>query len=521
VVDALPEREALVAVETGGPEVRLTFAELDERINRLASSLADAGMGAGDHVGIGLYNGNHYVEAMLALYKLRAVPVNINYRYGAEELRYLFADADLKVVVVEPELVERVGGIQPELPQLERVMTGDELEELIAAGSRSRPDATERTSNDLYLIYTGGTTGMPKGVMWRHEDIFFAAMGGAGAPSFGLEPLREPALVGEWASTPSALSPRLPLCPLMHGGAMWLTLQALLRGETCVLSADRHFDPGHALELMAAERVAMIMVIGDAVMRPIAERLAADPSAYDLSGLRSIASGGAILSPSVKDQLASLLPNVRVSDLLGASESGGQGRLVNRDGAGPPRLRTDDRTALFDDELRIVAPEAGSEGRLGRRGYIPYGYYKDPDKSARTFPVIDGVRWSVPGDRARYEADGAISLLGREAAVINTGGEKVYAEEVEAVLKDHPAIHDALVVGTPDDRFGQRVTAVVDVRSGHDWPGDEAVSAWTHERISGYKVPRAWVLVEGVHRLPTGKPDYGWARDVARGATDE
>jgi acyl-CoA synthetase (AMP-forming)/AMP-acid ligase II len=523
VVDARPGGPALVC-RGAGSATRRTYAELDARVNRLSGALADRGIGVGDHVGLGLYNGHEYVESMLALFKLRAVPVNVNYRYGADELRYLFADADLKGLVADAELSPTVDAITADLPRLEQVVyAGDEYEALVASGVDIRPDDAERTGDDLYLLYTGGTTGMPKGVMWRHEDIFFASLGGAGSPRFDIERLDDPGAVGEWASGPHPLSPRLPLCPLMHGGAQWVMLQSLVGGDTVVLSTGRTYDARHALELLAGERVAMTMVIGDAVMRPIVDVLADDPDAYDLSALRAIASGGAILSPSVKTQLAELLPGVRVADTFGASETGGQGRLVSSGSAassgsassGPPRLRTDENTAVFDDDLCPIAAGSGQVGRLGRKGNIPLGYYRDPDKTATTFPTIDGVRWSIPGDMAQVEEDGTVLLLGRGAVSINTGGEKVYPEEVEGVVKGHPAVADAIVVGLPDERFGQRVAAVIALRPGADDPTDDELSAWCHDHISGYKVPRAWVRRERLERLPTGKADYRWAARTA------
>jgi acyl-CoA synthetase (AMP-forming)/AMP-acid ligase II len=509
--------ELALAWSGAGGTGRLSYRELDERANRLAHAFADLGLARGDHAGIGLYNGPEFVESMLALYKLGAVPVNVNYRYGADELRYLLADADLKLLVADPDLAPSLDSIRADLPLLDHIVyAGDDFQALVDAGSPERLDASARTSDDLYLIYTGGTTGMPKGVMWRHEDIFFASLGGGGTRRYGIPRLDDPAAVGEWAAGEHPLSPRMPLCPLMHGGAQWLTLQGLVFGDAVVLSTDRGFEPDHALDLMARERVAMTFVIGDAVMRPIVDRLAADPSRYDLSALKAIGSGGAILSPSVKAQIAELLPHAKVADTFGASETGGQGRLVSGgsgDGGsgGPPRLRTDDSSAVFDDELVPIEPGTGQVGKLGRRGHIPLGYYTDPEKTAATFPVIDGVRWSIPGDMAEIEADGAIVLLGRGAVSINTGGEKVYPEEVEGVIKGHPSVADAVVVGLPDERFGQRVTAVISLRPGADDPDDADLEAYCKAHISGYKVPRTWVRREHLQRLPTGKADYKWA----------
>lgn len=516
VVDAVPDRVALVCGDADGIGVRRTFAELDARANKVGHVLAGRGVTHGQHVGIGLRNGHHFVELLLGCYKLGAVPVNVNYRYAAEELRYLLADADAVAVFVEPELVAVVDELRPALPLLGHVETpGTGWDAEVDAASPDRLDGGARSSDDLYLLYTGGTTGMPKGVMWRHEDIFFASLGGNGSPRFGIDRLDRPEDVGAWATRGSALTPRMPLCPLMHGGAQWLTLQALLNGGCAVLDTSHHYDPEVALDLLGGERVAMTFVIGDAVTRPLVDRLAADPERWDLGALQVFGSGGAILSPTVKRQLAELLPGVKVVDTFGASESGGQGRLVSGGDGEPPRLRADAGARVFDEELRPVAAGSGMVGRLGKRGHIPYGYYKDPEKTAATFPVIEGERWTLPGDLAEVLEDGTILLLGRGSVSINTGGEKVFPEEVEKVVKAHPAVLDALVVGVPDERFGQRVSAVVALRPGVDWPGDAALSSFCHEHISGYKVPRCWTIVGRVPRLPTGKPDYRAAVELA------
>ncbi len=518
VVDTVPDAEALVCGSMGEASSRRSYAELDERVSRAANALTELGVGAGHHVGIHLFNGPEWIELMLGLYRLGATPVNVNYRYTAEELAYLFADAEVGVVVTDPDLARAVGEARSSTPSLDHVITiGDDYEARLAAASSARPAPGTRSADDLYLIYTGGTTGMPKGVMWRHEDIYFASLGGRGTPSQGIAALRRPEEIVDRVRGGDPIMRRLPLCPLMHGGAQWVALQTLLTGGALVLDVDRHFSPANALALLASERVELTMLIGDATARPLADELAAAPAAYDLSSLQVIASGGAILSPTVKDHLRALLPGVKVVDTFGASETGGQGRLTGAAPGAPPRLVTDERTAVLDDDLRPVAAGSGVVGRLAQRGWIPYGYWKDPVKTAATFPVVDGVRWSVPGDQAVVEADGTITLLGRGAMCINTGGEKVFPEEVEAVIKSHPAVFDAMVVGVPDERFGQQVAAVVAVRPDAPPTGDADLAAHVRAHLSGYKVPRGWVRVATCHRLPTGKPDYAWARAVATG----
>jgi acyl-CoA synthetase (AMP-forming)/AMP-acid ligase II len=516
VAGAVPDNEALACGEGGMVHLRRTYRELDERADKAAAALHGLGVGIGTHVGIHLYNGPEWIEIMLGLFKLRAVPVNVNYRYTAEELRYLFADADVRLVVTEPDFAATVDAVRDDVPLLDHVIVrGARYEDLLASASTGRIDVGERSADDLYLLYTGGTTGLPKGVMWRHEDIYFASLGGRGTPSKGLPALESAEQIVERARQGDPITRRLPLCPLMHGGAQWVALQTLLNGGSLVIDADHHFDPGHALSLLADERVELVMLIGDATARPLADAISAEPHRFDLSALQVIASGGAILSPAVKESFAAFLPHTKIVDTFGASETGGQGRLAGSRQGGPLRLVTDEHTAVLDDALRPVRPGSGQIGRLARRRWIPLGYYKDEAKTAATFPVIDGERWSIPGDQAVVEADGTITVLGRGAMCINTGGEKVFPEEVEGVVKSHPAVFDALVVGVPDERFGQQVAAVVSLRHDEPIPSAEDLADHVRAHLSGYKVPRSWVVVDRCERLPTGKPDYAWAKATA------
>jgi acyl-CoA synthetase (AMP-forming)/AMP-acid ligase II len=516
VVDSVPDRESLVCGAR-----RLNYAEVDERANRLAHALAARGVGAGDHVGLYLYNGTEYLEAMIAAFKLRAVPVNVNYRYVEGELRYLLDNAEAKAVILHRELAPRLAAVQPDLPLLRAVLWVDdqsdaevalanasEYEAAIAEASPAR-DFGPRSPDDLYILYTGGTTGMPKGVMWRHEDVFFAAFGGGG--------------MGNNISVPEEIIERaragmtrcLPACPFMHGTAHWLAFGALYTGGTVVIDDRRHLDADHVWHLVASEHVNFLVFVGDAMGRPLVEAIdRLDPS-IDLSAPMIIVSGGAILSPSVKHELMTKLPNAAVIDGIGASETGSQGQMVvSKDGEIPsqPRFVMGGDTTVLDDDLQPVG--VGVVGRLARRGRIPIGYFKDPEKSAATFPVVDGVRWSVPGDHARIEDDGTITVLGRGSVSINTGGEKVYPEEVEGVLKAHPDVFDAVVVGVPDERWGERVVAVVQPRDGAHVTV-EGIRDHVHTRLAGYKVPRAVVEVDAVVRSPSGKPDYRWAKEIA------
>ncbi len=516
VAAAVPQRQALV-VRTGSATRRWTYAELAARVDRAAGALAALGVGVGDRIGLHLRNGPTYLEAMLGAFALRAVPVNLNYRYVAEELAYVVDDAELSVVVTEPDTADLVHGVAAAADRpVAVIVDGGAWEQALASADPAAARVADRSADDLYLLYTGGTTGFPKGVMWRHEDIYFASLGGRGTPSRGIGPVRSPHEVAERAVAGDPITRRLPLCPLMHGGAMWVALQTHLNGGCLVLSGDRHFTPDAALDLMADEAVELVMLIGDATARPIADALDAEPDRWDLQALQVVASGGAVLSPSVKARLRRRLAGVTVADTFGASETGGQGRLRAGAPGEPPRLITDADTAVLDDDGRPLPPGSDRIGRLARTGHIPLGYLNDPDKTAATFPIIDGRRWSVPGDLARLDADGTVVVLGRGALCINTGGEKVFPEEVERVLKQHPAVADALVVGVPHERLGQQVAAVVAARPGATVTVD-ALEAVAREHLAGYKVPRTWRFEPNCQRLPTGKGDYRWAATVLGG----
>jgi 3-oxocholest-4-en-26-oate---CoA ligase len=516
VVDTIPDHEALVCGDR-----RLTYAETDERANRLAHALAERGIGAGDHIGLFLYNGTEYLEAMLAAFKIRAVPINVNFRYGEEELRYLLDDADTKAIIFHRSLESKIAAVASQVPELSTFLVvedapsaddgesvdADEYEKALAGASAER-DFAPRSADDLYVLYTGGTTGMPKGVMWRQEDIFFAALGTGGANKI-TTPEEIAGLVREGTGR------CLPASPFMHGTAHWVAFMTFFDGGAVVIYPDRQFDPIRLWELVAAEGVKLLVIVGDAMARPLVEAIDSLDPAVDLSGLRFILSGGAVLSPAVKLALMEKLPKMRLLDGFGSSETGGQGQMVvKKDDAASsnPRFEVNDDTMVVTDELEPAA--VGEVGKLARRGRVPLGYYKDPEKSAATFPVIDGVRWAVPGDHARLEDDGTITVLGRGSGSINTGGEKVYPEEVEAVLKSHVDVFDAVVVGVPDDRWGQKVVAVVQLREGAalDAP---SIQAHVKARLSGYKAPREVIAVDAIVRSPSGKPDYRWAAATA------
>jgi acyl-CoA synthetase (AMP-forming)/AMP-acid ligase II len=524
VADTVPDHEALVCADR-----HLTFAEEDARANRLANALAARGIGPGDHVACYLYNSVEYLEVMIAAFKLRAVPINVNYRYVEDELRYLLDDADVRAVVFHREFAPKLSAIQGALPELRTFLAVDDgsdaapeslgavdYESALSDASAAR-NFGPRSPDDLYILYTGGTTGMPKGVMWRHEDVFFGALGGAGG---GGTPISTPEQIAD-----RCLQPRtrcVPACPFMHGTAHWMAFSALFTGGAVVIPAEHRLDALKLWQLVEREQANFMVIVGDAFARPMLDALDTDAGrAIDVSGLRVLLSGGAILSAALKRELVDRLPGMLVVDGYGASETGGQGQSVVVSGGEIPRapqFRVSDDTIVLGDDLRPAPP--GVTGRLARRGPIPLGYYKDPEKTAATFPTVDGVRWAVPGDHAVADADGMITLLGRGSVSINTGGEKVYPEEVEAALKGHESVVDAVVVGAPDERWGERVVAVVQARPGTS-PSLESLLVHAREHLAGYKLPREIVFVDAITRSPSGKPDYRWAKATAIAAAQD
>ena len=513
-VDTWGEREYLVADGR-----RRTYAEMDARANRLAHHLADQGIGPGDHVGIYGVNSVEWIESLWAIFKLRAVWININYRYVADELAYLFANADLTALIHDAAFTDRVDGVTEHMPRLRhRLVIGGDFEDALAEGSPER-DFAPRSGDDQYIIYTGGTTGMPKGVVWRHEDVLFALGGGIDI------------LSGERATKPADLAERgrkmgfaltfLPIAPLMHGATQWAVMGQSFMGHRVVLMSQ--FDADEVWRLVEAEQVNSLMMTGDAMARPLIEALDDEPSkSRDLSSLLSVSSTAAVFSPSLKDQYLERFPNAVLIDAIGSSEGGANGVIIVEKGktamAGGPTVAPVSGTVVLGDDLRPVEPGSGVVGRVARTGDIPIGYFHDPVKTAETFVEVDGTRYVIPGDMAVVEADGSVTLLGRGSQSINSGGEKIYPEEVEAAVKSHPAVYDAVVVGVPDERWGQRVSVVVQARAGAS-PDLASVQAHCRTKIAGYKVPRELHVVELMQRSPSGKADYPWAKKVATGET--
>ncbi len=504
VADAIPDRPALITDDR-----ELTYRELDERATRLANHLAGVGVRPGEHVGIHAANCTEWVESFYACCKISAVPINVNFRYVEAELRYLYDNADCVAVIVGEEFTGAVDAVRDALPLVRHTLViGDAYESALAAAPAGR-DGRERSADDLYLIYTGGTTGMPKGVMWRHEDVLLAAMN-AGRGGRAIE---RPEQLGEEAAANPGQIRLMALGPMMHGGSQWVMGNAFTMGGVFVLSTGPRFDP-HAIWRLAERSAAnSVSTIGDAMGRPLAAALADGTATYDLSNMFSIGNGGAPLSAGVRRELKAVLPNVVILDSYGASETGAAGSRAD-DGAGHSAPRFDvgpDTTVLTDDGEQCVP---GQTGKLARSGRIPLGYYKDPDKTAATFPVFAGKRWVVPGDFAVIESDGSITMLGRGSVSINSGGEKIHPEEVEAALKQHAAVYDAVVVGTPSERWGQQVTALVSLRPGMQVTVGELI-AHAHTLVADFKAPKAIEFVPEVVRTAVGKADYRWANAEA------
>jgi len=544
----IPEREAIVFRDR-----RISWRELTDRTRRLADLLRGYGLGCHterselanwesgqDHVGLYLRNGNEYLEGMLGAYKARTAPFNVNYRYVDDELVGLLADADARALIFHASFAPTLARIRDQLPKLalwiqvpddsaEPLLPGAlDYEQALAAAAPSRP-ASDASPDDLYILYTGGTTGTPKAVLWRQEDIFHSALYSGVADS--VDAVVERALKG---------GPRvLTAPPFMHGAAHWVAFNMWYVGGTVIIPSNvRRLDSAGIWSTIERERATALCIVGDAFGRPLADELRA--GGYDVSRLRLITSGGASLSAALKREFLDRIPGVRLLDALGSSEAGTQAAQYTESGAavttGDFELKPEN-IVLKADRSGVAAPGApGSESDSGpdfepgstpdsepgwaaRRGRVPLGYYKDPLKTAETFPVVDGVRYAVPGDRARVAADGSLQLLGRDSVTINTGGEKVFAEEVERALKQHPGVYDAVVVPTPHERWGQQVTALVVMRRGEGISAEELVDS-SRAFVAAFKLPRRVIFVDEIVRAPSGKADYRWAKNRALEASN-
>ncbi len=530
VAAAVPDREAIVFGDR-----RFTFGELAERTRRLASFLHSRGLGAHteradlqphesgqDQLALYMYNGNEYIEGMLGAYKARVAPFNVNYRYVDEELRYLLADAGAKGVIYHAEFAPVLARVLPELPDLTLLVQVDDgsghdllpgaidYEEALAGADPAGPPV-EPSPDDLYIVYTGGTTGMPKGVLWRQDDIFMNAMGGKEVGTWievhSYDEIAEKAR----ANTGFRL---MPLPPLMHGAAQWAGFMMLNAGSTLVMPTSHRLDAAEVWDLVQAEDVQSIVVVGDAMARPLLEELRAGE--YDPSSLFVLGNGGAALSASTKEEFLDLLPNLLINDSLGSSETGAQAsHLSTKGGVSSGQFQPGPGAEVVSEDLTAVL-DAGHDGIgwVAQKGSVPLGYLGDAAKTARTFPTIDGVRYSVPGDRAVRRADGEIDLLGRDSQCINSGGEKIFVEEVEQAIISHPSVADVLVCGRPSERWGNEVVAVVQLVEGAA-PDEADLESHANRSVARYKLPKAWVFRDSIQRSPSGKADYRWAKEVA------
>jgi 3-oxocholest-4-en-26-oate---CoA ligase len=520
VVDNFGERDAMVTAER-----RLTYAQLDERANRLANHLREQGVGPGDHVGLQLVNGTEYVEGMLAAYKIRAVPINVNYRYLADEVHYVLENADAEALVFHTSLADQVAPIVERLPKLKLVVGVDDggnmtdvkgavgYEELLAAHDPAPRIA--RPASDRTMFFTGGTTGMPKGVLGRVGPGVHA-LAVTVPPVFGHAPANT---IDEVIAITKTLADTMdlgsiPACPLMHGTGMTLgALIAMLFGGKVALMENRKFDAGELWDLAAAEHVTTVAIVGDPFARPMLAALDAKPG-RDLSEFRFIVSAGAMFSTEMKEAILRHIPHATIFDYIASTEAA-MGVSISTAAAVAPtgKFLPNPGIVVLDEDDEQVAAGSGVAGIVGVPADHPDGYYKDAAKSAATFREVRGVTYSFPGDWATIEADGQLQLLGRGSQCINTGGEKVFPEEVEEVIKRSDGVDDCLIFGIPDERFGQRVAAVVQPREGMQ-PTLEELGAFAREWVAGYKVPRDLRLVSTIGRTASGKADYAWARRV-------
>ncbi len=516
--DARPDAEVLIAGDR-----RCTRAQLDARANQLAHYLTAQGIRRGGHVGVYAYNRLEWVETLLACWKIGAATINVNFRYVTDELRYIWDNSDMVGLVYERSFADRVRELASEFPALRTYLMlndgsdseadapGVPYEDAVSAHSSER-GFEPRSGDDIYLLYTGGTTGMPKGVLWRHEDLYFNI---ASQLTGGIE---SPEEIVKQADNPLGMR-TLTLSPLMHGGGQYPLFITILNGGVGLFPISRHFDPHEVLAIVERERVVALSIIGDAMGRPLAEAKLDKRSSYDTGSLIAISTGGAVLTDPVRKLLRAAFGRVFITGGIGSSEIGSAARETPAfDPTTGPRFALDDTVAVLDDKVQRIEPGSGGIGRLARSGHIPLGYYKDEAKTAATFVTDDrGVRWVLPGDYARVEDDGTITLLGRGSECINSGGEKIFPDEVETVISQLPAVRYAVVVGVPDLHWQERVVALVELEDATATLTLDDVQDHCRRHLAGYKLPRSLVTSE-IQRTPSGKVNYVWAKEYAEKA---
>ena len=521
VADTLPEREALVCGDS-----RASYAQLEAGANQMAHYLTSQGLKAGDHVGLYMYNCGEYLEAMLACFKIRAVPINVNYRYVKDELLYIFDNADMVACIHHKEFTPHIAEVKSAAKKLRVFVSvdddsGEDASQIGAAdyqlakqGQNAGRDFGPRSDNDYFILYTGGTTGMPKGVMWPHKNVFFAAMGAGGHFSPN-GPCEKPEDITTRV-TENALC-GIALAPLMHGASWWFACIQLLAGNKLVLNHHHSFDGDQVWDIVAREKCNLVQIVGDAMAIPLIDSLDAHADRWDLSSVFNVGSGGAIFSEAKQEAFKKHFPNVFITNSFGSSEGGqmGMDNGAKKTASGLGNVaRTELMDVIIEDESPRRHAELGETGIFARAGYIPVGYYNDPEKTAKTFVDVEGKTWLLTGDAAKLEEDGSITVFGRGSNCINSGGEKIFPEEVEVALKAHPGIFDALVIGMPDDRWGTRVSAIIQARAGTELDLNN-IQEHCRQHIAGYKVPREVHLIPEVPRAPSGKPDYKTAKAYA------
>jgi fatty-acyl-CoA synthase len=509
------ERDALIH-----PSRTVSWGELTDRSNALARAFLATGATTESKVALMMRNRPEYLEALAAAFKARMVHVNVNFRYTGDELFYIFDNSDTEILVYGEEFAAVISALKPRLNKVKafvEIAQGQQSNdfalsyEALCAGDHT-PLGIRRSSDDLLFVYTGGTTGLPKGVMWPHISLWHALGGGAVQPGMPRPETAEGHLQNVTAQ--NGMGRLLVLPPFMHGAGMMTAVNTLCMGGSIITLGGAGFDPDEALRSIGKNNVTVMLMVGDAFARPLTKALNANPGAYDISSLTTIISSGAMWSKETKEIFLKHNPKMVMLDTYGSSEGIGLGTSITtaQGTQSTAKFKLGPRTKLFTEDFREILPGSKEQGLVARAGSIPAGYYKDPEKTAKTFPVIDGVRYSIPGDWATADEDGTLNLLGRGNQCINSGGEKIFPEEVEEALKTHPAVEDSLVIGIPDEKWGQAVTALV-TSVGEVLEQD--LTSHVKQSLAAYKAPKRYLFLETIPRQPNGKADYVTAKRLA------